>query len=243
MGPSLSPREQSERLEQAHVQPGSVQRLSGCGKDQGTRASSVSQHRLLGPREDMPPFWQPLPAPGGIIAPPGAGAAPHCAGWEPGGTWPRSRLSPAGPAPLQPRAGNTFFLSLGCSVGLSAGKASPWLLITCQTPIPILTSIPTPIPAPCPNPRTHLGAPQHRRRSRSWGLHPPPPISNCFWGAAPTKLTHPQPPACPHPSSSLPSAGGSPEPPYAPRASSSRVRWRAMPTKHRGKLRQGHGGR
>lgn len=223
MGPSLSPREQSERLGQAHVQPGSVQRLSGCGKDQGTRAGSVSQHRLLGPREDMPPFWQPLPAPGGIIAPPGAGAAPHCAGWEPGGTWPRSRLSPAGPAPLQPRAGNTFFLSLGCSVGLSAGKASPWLLITCQTPIPILTSIPTPIPAPCPNPWTHLGAPQHRRRSRSWGLHPPPQSQIAF-GVQPQQNspTHnPQPAPTPAAACPVPAAARSrPTPPGHPRAAS-----------------------
>lgn len=87
-----------------------------------------------------------------------------------------------GPAPLQLRPGNTFFLSLDCSVGLSAGKASPRLLITCQTPIPILTSIPTPTPVPSPSPRTHLGAPQHRR-PRSRGPHSP--IPNCFWGAAP----------------------------------------------------------
>lgn len=50
---------------------------------------------------DAPPSWQPLSAPDGITAPPGARAAPHCAAWEP---WGHLAPVPLVPCRAQPRS-------------------------------------------------------------------------------------------------------------------------------------------
>lgn len=159
----------------------------------------------------------------GSLLRPVPGLLPTVLGGSRGGTWPRSRLSPAGPSPAPAQGRKHLFPVPGLQCGALGRKSLPMAINNLPDPHPHPHFHPHSNPCPLLKPQDSLGSPPAQEEVGDFI-----PQSQIAFGVQPQQNspTHnPQPAPTPAAACTVPGAARSrPTPPRHPRAVSDGVR-------------------